>query len=254
MIKEKPLLEIKNLHVSVDDDIKILNGINLTIKLGEIHVIMGPNGSGKSTLANVLSGRPGYNIDKGEIIFKGEDITSQDPEIRARNGMFLAFQYPMELPGVRTWQFLKSSVDAIRLHNELPELKIKEFDKLLEEKKEIVEMNSELLKRSVNEGFSGGEKKRNEILQLSLLNPTFAMLDETDSGLDLDALQTVARGVNEFSSRDNCIVLVTHYQRLLNYIEPNYVHVMVDGRIALTGDKELALELESKGYGWITDT
>ena len=254
MIKEKPLLEIKNLHVSVDDDIKILNGINLTIKLGEIHVIMGPNGSGKSTLANVLSGRPGYNIDKGEIIFKGEDITSQDPEIRARNGMFLAFQYPMELPGVRTWQFLKSSVDAIRLHNELPELKIKEFDKLLEEKKEIVEMNSELLKRSVNEGFSGGEKKRNEILQLSLLNPTFAMLDETDSGLDIDALQIVAKGVKNFHNNNNSVMLVTHYQRILNHLTPDYIHVLMDGKIVKSGDKSLSLELESKGYEWIRES
>ena len=252
MIKEKPLLEIKNLHVSVDDDIKILNGINLTIKLGEIHVIMGPNGSGKSTLANVLSGRPGYNIDKGEIIFKGEDITSQDPEIRARNGMFLAFQYPMELPGVRTWQFLKSSVDAIRLHNELPELKIKEFDKLLEEKKEIVEMNSELLKRSVNEGFSGGEKKRNEILQLSLLNPSLAILDETDSGLDIDALKVVSKGIDSFANNKNSVLLVTHYQRILNYVKPDFVHVMMDGNIVTSGDKSLALELEQKGYDWLS--
>jgi Fe-S cluster assembly ATP-binding protein len=254
MKKQNPLLEIKDLHVSVEDGIKILNGINLTIHPGEIHVIMGPNGSGKSTLANVLSGRPGYNIDSGEIIFKGQNIINQDPEIRARNGMFLAFQYPMELPGVRTWQFLKASVDAVRLHNKLPELKIKEFDKLLEEKKAIVEMDSELLKRSVNEGFSGGEKKRNEILQLCLLNPIFAMLDETDSGLDIDALQIVAKGVKDFHSNINSVMLVTHYQRILNHLSPNYIHVLIDGKIVKSGDKSLSLELESKGYEWIRET
>ena len=247
------LLEIKNLHASVEDT-EILNGIDLEIGVGEVHAIMGPNGSGKSTLANVIAGRPGYTVTDGEIIYEGVNILSTEPEIRARSGIFLAFQYPVELPGVRTWQFLKSAVDAIRKENGEEEMGVRDFDKLLEEKRQLVEMDPDLVKRSVNEGFSGGEKKRNEILQLALLDPKLALLDETDSGLDIDALRIVSEGVNNFRGPQKSVLLVTHFQRILDYISPDFVHVLVDGRIVKSGDAELALELEQKGYEWIRES
>ena len=247
------LLEIKNLHASVEDT-EILNGIDLEIGVGEVHAIMGPNGSGKSTLANVIAGMPGYTVTDGEIIYEGVNILSTEPEIRARSGIFLAFQYPVELPGVRTWQFLKSAVDAIRKENGEEEMGVRDFDKLLEEKRQLVEMDPDLVKRSVNEGFSGGEKKRNEILQLALLDPKLALLDETDSGLDIDALRIVSEGVNNFRGPQKSVLLVTHYQRILDYISPDFVHVLVDGRIVKSGDAELALELEQKGYEWIRES
>tara|TARA_Y100001968_G_scaffold208289_1_gene191411 strand:- start:774 stop:1550 length:777 start_codon:yes stop_codon:yes gene_type:complete len=253
MDNNKPLLIVNDLHVSIDDQ-DILTGINLQVNLGEVHAIMGPNGSGKSTLANVISGRPGYSITSGSIEYLGENINEELPEIRARKGIFLAFQYPVELPGVRSWQFLKSSVDAIRKEKGESEIGVKEFDSLLETHRNKVEMNPDLVKRSVNEGFSGGEKKRNEIMQLSLLNPTLALLDETDSGLDIDALRIVSNGVNEFKSENNSVLIVTHYQRILDYIKPDFVHVLVDGKIVKSGDSSLALELEEKGYEWIKES
>ena len=253
MDNNKPLLIVNDLHVSIDDK-DILKGINLQVNLGEVHAIMGPNGSGKSTLANVISGRPGYSITSGSIEYLGENINEELPEIRARKGIFLAFQYPVELPGVRSWQFLKSSVDAIRKEKGESELGVKEFDSLLETHRNKVEMNPDLVKRSVNEGFSGGEKKRNEIMQLSLLNPTLALLDETDSGLDIDALRIVSNGVNDVKSENNSVLIVTHYQRILEYIKPDFVHVLVDGNIVKSGDSNLALELEEKGYEWIKES
>ena len=253
MDNNKPLLIVNDLHVSIDDK-DILKGINLQVNLGEVHAIMGPNGSGKSTLANVISGRPGYSITSGSIEYLGENINEELPEIRARKGIFLAFQYPVELPGVRSWQFLKSSVDAIRKEKGESELGVKEFDSLLETHRNKVEMTPDLVKRSVNEGFSGGEKKRNEIMQLSLLNPTLALLDETDSGLDIDALRIVSNGVNDFKSENNSVLIVTHYQRILEYIKPDFVHVLVDGNIVKSGDSNLALELEEKGYEWIKES
>ena len=234
------LLEIKNLHASVEDT-EILNGIDLEIGVGEVHAIMGPNGSGKSTLANVIAGRPGYTVTDGEIIYEGVNILSTEPEIRARSGIFLAFQYPVELPGVRTWQFLKSAVDAIRKENGEEEMGVRDFDKLLEEKRQLVEMDPDLVKRSVNEGFSGGEKKRNEILQLALLDPKLALLDETDSGLDIDALRIVSEGVNNFRGPQKSVLLVTHYQRILDYISPDFVHVLVDGRIVTVSYTHLTM-------------
>lgn len=246
------LLEVRDLRVSIDDT-QILKGISLTVNIGEVHAIMGPNGSGKSTLANVLAGRPEYTIDGGEALYKGQNLLDMDPETRAREGVFLAFQYPVELPGVRSWQFLKSSVDAVRQHRGLRELRVREFDRMLEEKMQLVEIEGDLVRRSVNEGFSGGEKKRNEILQLALLEPTLALLDETDSGLDIDALRIVSNGVNQYRSAERAIVMVTHYQRILNYIAPDYVHVLVDGSIAVSGGRELALELEEKGYEWLRE-
>ena len=245
------LLEIKNLHASVEDT-EILNGIDLEIGVGEVHAIMGPNGSGKSTLANVIAGRPGYTVTDGEIIYEGVNILSTEPEIRARSGIFLAFQYPVELPGVRTWQFLKSAVDAIRKENGEEEMGVRDFDKLLEEKRQLVEMDPDLVKRSVNEGFSGGEKKRNEILQMLMLNPKVSILDETDSGLDIDSMKIVADGVNSTRNKETSTIVITHYERLLNYLEPDYVHVINDGQIIKTGDLTLANELEKKGYEWLT--
>ena len=244
------MLEINDLVVSVEDN-RILNGLNLKINKGEIHAIMGPNGSGKSTLSNVIAGKPGYVVENGEIIYQGEHILEDEPDVRARKGIFLAFQYPVELPGVRNWQFLKTATDAMRKEVGLEEMKVREFDKIFEENRQLVEMDSDLIKRSVNEGFSGGEKKRNEIMQLSLLNPKLALLDETDSGLDIDALRIVSEGVNKFKNSDNSILIVTHYQRILNYINPDYVHVLVDGEIVKSGDHTLALQLEEKGYEWI---
>ena len=229
-------------------------GVDLTVDIGEVHAIMGPNGSGKSTLASVLAGRLEYQVTRGEVLYQGKDLLPLLPEIRAREGIFLAFQYPVELTGVRTWQFLRASVEAIRGHRGQQELKIKEFDALLEEKREIMGIDPDLVKRSVNEGFSGGEKKRNEILQMALLDPTLAVLDETDSGLDIDALKIVANGVNQFRKSSNAILLVTHYQRILNYITPDRVHVLMDGRIVKSGGAELALELEDRGYDWVKDS
>ena len=251
--KDNPLLEIRDIHVAVGET-EILKGIDLTVRLGEVHAIMGPNGSGKSTLASVLAGRPEYKVTQGEVLYQGEDLLKVLPEIRARNGIFLAFQYPMELPGVRTWQFLKAAVDAIREHRGLPELRIREFDKLLEEKREMAGIDPDLVRRSLNEGFSGGEKKRNEIFQMALLDPVLAILDETDSGLDIDALRIVANGVNRFRGPSKAIVLVTHYQRILDYITPDYVHILLDGRIVHSGGKELALELEARGYDWVRES
>ncbi len=246
------MLEIRDLRVSIEDT-EILKGISLTVSAGEVHAIMGPNGSGKSTLANVVAGRPEYTITGGEILYEGENIVGWFPEARARAGVFLAMQYPVELPGVRTWQFLKAAVDALRKHKGEPELSVRQFDRLLDSKRELVNIHDDLVRRSVNEGYSGGEKKRNEILQLVLLDPRLALLDETDSGLDIDALRIVANGVNAFRDADKAIVLVTHYQRILNYITPDFVHVLVDGKIVRSGGKELALELEDKGYDWIIE-
>jgi Fe-S cluster assembly ATP-binding protein len=246
------MLVIRNLHVAVEDQ-EILKGVDLTVNAGEVHAIMGPNGSGKSTLANSLAGRPDYTVTQGEVFYQGQNLLELEPEERAREGIFLAFQYPVELPGVRAWQFLKAAVDARRKHRSEEELGAREFDRLLREKVKMVEMDPELTRRNVNEGFSGGEKKRNEILQMALLEPKLALLDETDSGLDIDALRIVAAGVNKLSGPDNAIVLVTHYQRILNYITPDYVHVLVDGRIVRSGGPELAHELEEKGYDWVRE-
>ena len=250
MTQTVAMLEIRDLHVSIDET-EILKGISLTVNEGEVHAIMGPNGSGKSTLANVVAGRPEYTITSGEVLYNGQNILGWFPEARAREGIFLAMQYPVELPGVRTWQFLKAAVDALRKHKGESALSVRQFDRLLDSKRELVRIDDDLVRRSVNEGYSGGEKKRNEILQLALLDPKLALLDETDSGLDIDALRVVADGVNEFRGPDKAIVLVTHYQRILNYITPDFVNVLVDGRIVRSGGKELALELEEKGYDWL---
>ncbi len=249
------MLVIKNLHVSVRDkkqDVKtILQGINLTIKAGEVHAIMGPNGSGKSTLANVLAGREGYDITQGEILLNGENIIEMLPEMRAAKGLFLAFQYPVEIPGVNNMYFLKAALNSLRKHHDLPPLDAMDFLKLAKKKIKEVGMDEQLLSRAVNEGFSGGEKKRNEIFQMLMLEPTLAILDEIDSGLDIDALQKVAAGINLLRRPDRSIVMVTHYQRLLNEVVPDVVHVMVNGKIIKSGGKELAFELEEKGYGWL---
>ena len=247
-----PILEVKDLHVSVEDQ-EILSGVNLTVNAGEVHAIMGPNGSGKSTLASTLAGRADYEVTSGEAIYRGMDLLALQPEERAREGVFLAFQYPLELPGVRAWQFLKAAADARRVHRGEEEYSARDFDRMLREKVKLVEIDPELVRRSVNEGFSGGEKKRNEILQMAILEPTLALLDETDSGLDIDALRIVSDGVNSLRNSENAIVLVTHYQRLLNYITPDRVHVLLDGRIVRSGGPELALELEEKGYDWIKE-
>ncbi len=246
------MLSIKNLKASVDDKL-ILKGLNLEVNIGEVHAIMGPNGSGKSTLANVIAGRDGYEINGGEIIYEGKDLTEMEPEIRAREGIFLAFQYPVEIPGVNNIYLLKAALNALRTHRGEPELDAIEFLALVKEKMQLVKMQEDLLNRSVNEGFSGGEKKRNEIFQMAVLEPKLAILDETDSGLDIDALKIVANGVNSLRSEDRAIVIVTHYQRLLDYIVPDHVHVLSDGKIIKSGGKNLALELEEKGYDWVRE-
>jgi len=245
------MLKIDNLHAKVEDK-AILKGLNLEVKAGEVHAIMGPNGSGKSTLANVLAGRDGYEVTQGEIQYCDKNLLDLAPEERAREGIFLAFQYPVEIPGVNNVYLLKAAVNAVRVHRGEPELDAVEFMQLVREKTQIVKMKEDLLNRSVNEGFSGGEKKRNEIFQMSLLEPKLAILDETDSGLDIDALKIVAEGVNSLRNPERAIILVTHYQRLLNYITPDHVHVLSNGRIIKSGGPELALMLEEKGYEWIT--
>ncbi|HEX8844242.1 MAG TPA: Fe-S cluster assembly ATPase SufC [Pyrinomonadaceae bacterium] len=244
------MLEIRNLHAAIDGN-EILKGINLTIKKGEVHAIMGPNGSGKSTLAKVLAGHPAYEVTEGEVLFEGKNLLEVAPDERAREGIFLAFQYPIEVPGVSNAQFLRLAYNEKRKHLGEEELDPLEFKDLLKERARIVEMEASFMTRAVNEGFSGGEKKRNEILQMAVLEPKLAILDETDSGLDIDALRIVAGGVNKLRTSENAIILVTHYQRLLNYIVPDFVHVLAGGRIVREGGKELALELEEKGYDWI---
>jgi len=246
-MSEQRILEIKNLHAGVEGK-QILKGVDLTINPGEVHAVMGPNGSGKSTLAAVLAGREGYEVTEGQAIYCGRDLLDLDPEERAREGVFLAFQYPIEIPGVNTSYFLKAALNEIRKHKGEPELDAMEFLSLVKEKMKILHMPEDFLKRSVNDGFSGGEKKRNEIFQMAVLEPKLAVLDETDSGLDIDALKVVSEGVNRLKHADNAQLVITHYQRLLNFIVPDFVHVLVNGRIVRTGGKELALELEEKGY------
>ncbi len=246
------MLEINNLCAGVEGK-QILKGVNLSISAGEVHAIMGPNGSGKSTLAQVLAGREGYDISDGAVTYDGKDLLELNPEERTREGMFLAFQYPVEIPGVNTTYFLRASVNAVRKHHGDEELSAVAFLKLMRDKIQLLELDESLLKRSVNEGFSGGEKKRAEILQMALLEPQMAVLDETDSGLDIDALKVVANGVNRLRREDNAQLIITHYQRLLDYIVPDFVHVLHDGRIVKSGGKELAVELEEKGYDWITN-
>ena len=244
------MLSITNLHVRVDTH-DILHGLELTVHAGEVHAIMGPNGSGKSTLAHVLAGRDGYEVTAGEVRYAGQDLLRLSPEERAGAGIFLAFQYPVEIPGVSSAYFLRTALNALRQRRGLQGLKARDFLALLKAKMSLVEMDQSLLDRAVNAGFSGGEKKRHEILQMAVLEPTLAILDETDSGLDIDALQIVANGVNMLRSQERAMVIITHYQRLLRYIVPDYVHVLLDGRLVQSGGKELALELEEKGYGWI---
>jgi len=246
------MLKIENLHAKVDGK-EILKGINLDVHAGEVHAIMGPNGSGKSTLSNVIAGRSGYEVCKGSILYQGRDLLQLSPEERAWEGIFLAFQYPVEIPGVNNVYLLKAGLNAIRRHRGEPELDAMDFMAVIKEKMKLVEMDESLISRSVNEGFSGGEKKRNEIFQMAVLEPKLAVLDETDSGLDIDALKVVAEGINKLRAAERAIVLVTHYQRLLNYIEPDHVHVLADGRILKSGGKELALELEERGYDWVKE-
>src|SRR6516225_2279961 len=250
-MSKQPILEIKNLAAGVEGK-QILKGVTLSVSAGEVHAVMGPNGSGKSTLAAVLAGRDGYDISGGEVIYNGHDLLDLDPEERAREGLFLAFQYPVEIPGVNSTYFLKAALNEIRKAKGEPELDAMDFLSLVKDKMKLLELKDDLLKRSVNEGFSGGEKKRAEIFQMAVLEPRLAILDETDSGLDIDALKVVSNGVNKLKRSDNAQLVITHYQRLLNYIVPDYVHVLVDGRIVRTGGKQLALELEEKGYDWIT--
>ena len=244
------MLQIKNLHASVNGK-DILKGVHLTVNAGEVHAIMGKNGSGKSTLAHVLAGRPGYQVTAGGVLYKGRDLLALSPEERAREGVFLAFQYPVEIAGVTNLYFLKAAVNALRKHRGEPELDAMDFLALVKEKSKVVDLDDALIKRPVNEGFSGGEKKRNEIFQMAILDPALAILDETDSGLDIDALRIVASGVNQLRSPERAMVLVTHYQRLLDYIVPDFVHVLLDGRIVKSGGRELALTLEEKGYEWL---
>ncbi len=246
------MLIIKNLHAEVEGK-QILKGIDLTVNSGEVHAIMGPNGSGKSSLAAVLAGREDYNVTEGEVIFEGKDLLEMAPEVRAREGVFLAFQYPIEIPGVSNINFLKTALAEIRAYKNLSPLDAKEFLQLSREKQKLVEFDAKLVNRSLNEGFSGGEKKRNEIFQLAMLEPLLSILDETDSGLDIDALRIVSKGVNKLRSEKNAFIIITHYQRLLEYIVPDFVHVLYDGRIVKSGTKELALELEEKGYDWLKE-
>jgi Fe-S cluster assembly ATP-binding protein len=246
------MLTIKNLHASVDGK-EILRGIDLTVNPGEVHAIMGPNGAGKSTLSNVLAGRDGYEITQGEVIYKGQNLLELEPEERAQRGVFLAFQYPVEIPGVSNVYLLKAALNAVRKYQGIEEVDAMDFLTLVREKMKLVKMNEEFLHRNVNEGFSGGEKKRNEILQMAVLEPALAILDETDSGLDIDALRIVSEGVNALRAEDRSIVMITHYQRLLDHIVPDFVHVLSEGRIVKSGDKELAKELEKSGYSWIHD-
>jgi Fe-S cluster assembly ATP-binding protein len=246
------MLEIRNLHAEVDGK-AILKGIDLDVKPGEVHAIMGPNGSGKSTLTQVLAGREDYVTTKGKILYKGKDLLEIEPEIRARQGIFVAFQYPVEIPGVNNAYFLRTALNAIRKHKGLEEVDAFDFIDLIRQHMDDLDMNQSMLDRSVNEGFSGGEKKRNEILQMSLLQPELAILDETDSGLDIDALKIVANGVNKLRNPTRAIIVITHYQRLLDYIKPDYVHVLADGRIVKSGRKELAMELEERGYDWLKE-
>jgi Fe-S cluster assembly ATP-binding protein len=246
------MLVIKGLCAAVGGK-EILRGIDLHVGAGEVHAIMGPNGSGKSTLAHVLAGRENFQVTGGEVFYQGKDLLALTPEMRAREGIFLAFQYPVEIPGVSTTYFLKAALNAIRRHRGLEDLDAMEFLSLIKERMKLVEMEQALLNRPLNEGFSGGEKKRNEILQMAVLEPVLALLDETDSGLDIDALRVVAQGVNALRSKDRAMIVITHYQRLLNYIVPDFIHVLHEGRIVKSGSKELALELESKGYDWLKD-
>jgi len=246
------ILEIEDLHAGVEGK-QILKGVDLTIRAGEVHAVMGPNGSGKSTLAAVLAGRDGYEVTSGKVLYCGKDLLDMDPEERAREGVFLAFQYPVEIPGVNTTYFLKAALNEIRKHRGEPELDAVEFIELVKQKMKILHLPEDCLRRSVNDGFSGGEKKRNEIFQMAVLEPKLAILDETDSGLDIDALKVVSDGVNKLKRPDNAQFVITHYQRLLNYIVPDYVHVLLDGRIVKSGGKDLALELEEKGYDWIVN-
>lgn len=247
------MLEIKNLHVSVEGT-PILKGVNLTVKKGEIHAIMGSNGAGKSTLSKVLGGHPAYEITGGDILFRGESIIEMEPEERTALGVFMSFQYPVEIPGISNFQFLHMAINSIRKANGEKELSESEFEPILEEKMQMMEMKSEFKSRNLNEGFSGGEKKRNEILQMAVLNPALTILDETDSGLDIDAMRIVAKGVNQIHNEEKGLILITHYQRLLDYIKPDFVHVMLDGQIVRSGTSELALELEDRGYDWLVKT
>ncbi|MCG8575310.1 MAG: Fe-S cluster assembly ATPase SufC [Flavobacteriales bacterium] len=248
------MLDIQNLHAEIEDEGKaILKGLNLAVKAGEVHAIMGPNGAGKSTLASVVSGKDGYEVTDGSVSMDGADLLEMDADERAKEGLFLAFQYPVEIPGVSNINFLRTAINEIREYRGEETISAKDFMAMVREKSAVVEMDPKLASRSVNEGFSGGEKKKNEIFQMAMLNPKVAILDETDSGLDIDALRIVASGVNKLRSENNAIIIITHYQRLLDYIVPDYVHVLADGKIVKTGDKNLALELEEKGYDWITD-
>jgi Fe-S cluster assembly ATP-binding protein len=247
------MLEVKNIHSQIEDK-QILKGLSLTINKGEVHAIMGPNGTGKSTFASTLTGKDGYDITSGEILFEGNDLMELDPAERAHLGLFLAFQYPVEISGVSTTNFMKAAINEKRKANGLSPMEAKEFLALMKEKSELVELNKEFLTRSINEGFSGGEKKRNEIFQMAMLDPKLCILDETDSGLDIDALRIVANGVNKLRRADNAFLVITHYQRLLDYIVPDFVHIMYDGKIVKTGDKNLAIELEEKGYDWIKES
>lgn len=244
------MLQIKNLHASVEEK-EILKGINLEVKAGEVHAIMGPNGAGKSTLSSVIAGNESFDVTEGEIILDGEDLGELAPEERAHKGVFMSFQYPVEIPGVSVTNFIKTAINENRKANGLEEMPANEMLKLIKEKSELLEIDRKFLSRSLNEGFSGGEKKRNEIFQMAMLNPKIAILDETDSGLDIDALRIVANGVNKLKSENNAVIVITHYQRLLDYIVPDFVHVLHDGKIVKTGGKELALELEEKGYDWL---
>jgi len=244
------MLDIKNLHASIEGN-EILKGLNMEVNAGEIHAIMGPNGSGKSTLASVLTGKAEYEVSEGQIQFEGKNLMEMEPEERAKAGLFLAFQYPVEIPGVSMTNFMKQAVNEIRKAQGKEELKSTDFLKFMREQAKLVNIDEKMMKRAVNEGFSGGEKKRNEILQMAMMEPKLSVMDETDSGLDIDALKTVANGVNQLRSDDNAFVIITHYQRLLNHIVPDYVHVLYDGKIVKSGDKDLALELEEKGYDWL---